>query len=131
MYRCLDWWRNKFTYEYNRRTYENKRGVKKWQKRNKRKVYAKGNSIDREPEPDTIKFRENKEGSIILEQRENLKPGDVDHFTIVIWIEGDDPECIDALIGGEISLHMNITEEHMKIKEEWNKWQKRNKKRAN
>jgi hypothetical protein len=23
------------------------------------------------------------------------------------------------LIGGEISLHMNITEEHMKIKEEW------------
>jgi hypothetical protein len=83
-----------------------------------RTVYAKGNSIDREPEPDTIKFRENKEGSIILEQREGLKPGDTDHFTIVIWIEGDDPECIDALIGGEISLHMNITEEHMKIKEE-------------
>jgi hypothetical protein len=83
-----------------------------------RKVYAKGNSIDREPEPDTIKFREDKDGSIILEERPRLKPGDVDRFTVVIWIEGDDPECIDALIGGEISLHMDITEAHIKIKEE-------------
>ena len=37
-----------------------------------------------------------------------------DRFTIVIFLEGDDPECINDLIGGEIKMHMDITEEHFK-----------------
>lgn len=76
-------------------------------------VYAKGNSIDGDAEKDTIKFRDDEDGSIILEQRPNLMPGEIDRITIVVWIEGDDPECINALIGGEISMHMDITEEHI------------------
>ena len=47
------------------------------------------------------------------EVAENFKVGDLDKYTVVIFIEGSDPDCIDALIGGEIDLHMNITEEHI------------------
>ena len=48
----------------------------------------------------------------MLEQRKNFKPNTKDHFTIVVWIEGDDPECLNDLLGGEIKMHMDITEEH-------------------
>lgn len=78
-------------------------------------TYAKGSSIDDSPEPGTTKFRNDEDGTIILEQRPDLNPGDIDRITIVVWIEGNDPECIDALIGGEILMHMDITEEHKKL----------------
>ena len=42
----------------------------------------------------------------VLEQRKNFKPKQKDRFTIVIFLEGDDPECINDLIGGEIKMHM-------------------------
>ena len=42
-----------------------------------------------------------------------MKPGDVDKYTIVIFLEGDDPDCLNNLIGGEIKMHMDITEEHI------------------
>ena len=45
--------------------------------------------------------------------RENFKPGEKDRFTIVVWLEGDDPDCIDDIIGGELKMEMNITEEHL------------------
>ena len=76
-------------------------------------VYAKGSSRDGTPEKDTEKFRDDKDGTIILKQRANLYPGEIDKITVVVWIEGDDPECIDALIGGELKMHMDITEEHI------------------
>ena len=76
-----------------------------------KKVYAKANSNTAEPERDTIAFKNTEE--IMLEQRKDFKSGDVDKFTIVIWIEGDDPDCIDPLIGGEMKMHMVITEEHI------------------
>ena len=75
-------------------------------------VYAKGSSREGTPEKDTEKFRDDKDGTIILKQRANLYPGEIDKITVVVWIEGDDPECIDALIGGELKMHMDITEEH-------------------
>lgn len=75
-------------------------------------VYAKGNSIDRKPEPNTTAFRDDDDGCIILEQREKLEPGVIDRITVVVWIEGDDPECVNALIGGELVMHMDVTEEH-------------------
>lgn len=74
-----------------------------------KKVYAKINSITQLPEKDTIPFFS---ASIpVLEQRKNFKPNDVDKFTIVIWLEGDDPDCIDNILGGEIKMHMEIREE--------------------
>ena len=43
----------------------------------------------------------------------DFKPLDIDRFTIVVWLEGDDPDCVNAIIGGEIKMHMNIREEHI------------------
>ena len=49
----------------------------------------------------------------VLEQREKISPGEKDKYTVVIWLEGDDPDCIDDIIGGEIKMEMKITEEHI------------------
>lgn len=75
-------------------------------------LYAKANEITGEAESGTQKFYSNRE--VMVEGRKDFKPGDIDKFTIVIFIEGDDPDCIDALIGGEMKMHMEITEEHVK-----------------
>lgn len=75
-------------------------------------VYAKGNSIDGKAEPGTTKFREDEDGTIILEQRKDMDAGALDKITVVVWIEGDDPECTNALIGGHARLHMKLIEEH-------------------
>ena len=77
-----------------------------------RTVYAKGNSIDGKPEKGTTKFREDEDGTIILEQRKDMHVGDRDKITVVVWIEGDDPECTNALLGGHARLHMTLIEEH-------------------
>ena len=48
-----------------------------------------------------------------MEEVTNFQPADIDRFTIVVWLEGDDPDCVNAIIGGEIKMHMNIREEHI------------------
>ena len=84
-----------------------------------RKVYAKRNLLTGLAENGTDPFYS--EDLAILRQRTNFKPGDVDKYTVVIWLEGDDPDCVDALIGGEIKMHMDITEEHIADYTEKNK----------
>lgn len=74
-------------------------------------VYAKLNGFTEEPELDTKAFYS--EDTVMLESRQDFTPGSVDKFTIVIWIEGDDPDCTNALLGGELKMHMDITEEHI------------------
>ena len=74
-------------------------------------IYAKNNKVTGQPEPDTISFYD--EDTIMLEVTENFKVGDIDKYTVVIWVEGDDPECKNDLIGGEIKMHMTLTEEHI------------------
>lgn len=74
-------------------------------------VYAKKNRDTKKPEEGTKEFVSNT--IAVLEQRKNLKPGAKDRFTIVVWIEGDDPQCKNDLLGGEIKMHMDITEEHV------------------
>ncbi len=39
---------------------------------------------------------------------ENAKPGEVHKYTVVLWLEGDDPECTDELIGGHMGLEFNF-----------------------
>lgn len=73
-------------------------------------VYAKINSYTKEPEEGTKVFYSKDEA--VLEQRKDFKPGDIDKFTVVIWLEGDDPDCVDAILGGEIKMHMEMREEH-------------------
>ncbi|NCC07625.1 MAG: hypothetical protein EOM30_06180 [Clostridia bacterium] len=42
---------------------------------------------------------------------ESFQVGDVDKYTIVIWMEGDDPECVDNIVGGSVEFSMNIDAE--------------------
>lgn len=83
-----------------------------------KQVYAKINSATKSAEKDTKVFLENEEKEIILEERKDFKVDDKDKFTVVIWLEGDDPDCVDAIIGGEIKMHMEIREEHIEQESE-------------
>lgn len=74
-------------------------------------IYAKNSRQTGQPEPGTVPFKN--EETVMLELTENFKVGDIDKYTVVIWIEGDDPECKNDLIGGEIKMHMTLTEEHI------------------
>lgn len=74
-------------------------------------TYAKKNSLTNLPEKGTEPFYS--KDIAVLKQRKNFKPGTIDKYTIVIYIEGDDPDCVDAIIGGEIKLNMEIAEEHI------------------
>lgn len=75
-----------------------------------REVFAKKNSRTGEAETGTIAFKD--DITVTDQQRTGFNPGDIDRFTVVIWVEGDDPDCVDALIGGMMKMHMDITEEH-------------------
>lgn len=79
-------------------------------------VYAKLNSVTKKEEPDTTAFRDDKDGTIILEERKDMEVGRIDKITVVIWLEGDDPECVNAILGGEMKMHMDIVEEHIEEK---------------
>ncbi len=80
-------------------------------------VYAKKNADTGEAEPDTKPFyegnRRSEEYIAVLEERKTLAPNSPDRITIVVWIEGDDPDTVNSLIGGDIKMHMNIREERI------------------
>ena len=68
-------------------------------------TYAKM-AADGNPEPDTTPFVSS---TIMARGRFSLmQPGEVHKFTVVIWIEGNDPECLDWLIGGQMKMDMNF-----------------------
>ena len=83
-------------------------------------TYAKLNSLDNEPEEGTVPFKNmpDAKNTIILEKVEGLKPNQKDRITVVVWLEGDDPDCTDPLIGGELKMHMTIAGSHTELKEE-------------
>ena len=69
--------------------------------------YAKTKSDGTGPEPGTTEFRS--ATSVTLGRKDGFAPGDKTKFTVVIWIEGNDPDCIDWLIGGRMKLDMKIS----------------------
>ena len=77
-----------------------------------RVVYAKPNPNTGEAEPKTTPFHSIEDNIVMLDKVEDFKVGTIDKYTVVIWVEGDDPQCTDDLIGGEIKMHMTLTEEH-------------------
>ena len=38
----------------------------------------------------------------------DVKPGQIDEYTVVIWLEGDDPDCTNDLIGGHLGLEVYL-----------------------
>lgn len=71
----------------------------------KRTVYAEP-AVDGKNEKNCTNFLSD---DVVCEYNEdNFLVGNVDKYTIVIWMEGDDPECVDSIIGGSVELSMHI-----------------------
>ena len=47
--------------------------------------------------------------TVMREVKEGFAPQQRDKYTIVIWLEGNDPDCVDAIVGGTIKFTMNFT----------------------
>lgn len=39
---------------------------------------------------------------------EGCEPQSVDKYTVILWLEGDDPDCTDETIGGHLGVEMNF-----------------------
>ena len=83
------------------------------------KVYRNGEAITYGKKP--VKGTENNEyakfgidkyfptvNKVMESNVTDFKTGTVDKYTIVIWLEGWDPECVDDIKGGEVKLSMTF-----------------------
>ena len=67
----------------------------------KRVVYAEP-AADGGEEKGCTSFESDK--TVCTYEEKDFLVGNVDRYTIVIWMEGDDPECVDSIIGAAYSL---------------------------
>lgn len=83
------------------------------------KVYRNGEAVTYGKKP--IKGTENdeyatfgidkffaKDNKVMDRNVTDFKSGSIDKYTVVIWLEGWDPECVDNIMGGEVKLSMNF-----------------------
>ncbi len=73
-------------------------------------TYAKIASDGSGAEPGTVAFTS---PAVMATGRvDDFKPQDITKFTVVIWIEGNDPDCVDWLIGGKMRIDMTMSIVH-------------------
>ena len=83
------------------------------------KVYRNGESVTYGKKP--VRGTENdeyanfgidkyfvKSNKVMDKKITNFKTGSIDKYTVVIWLEGWDPECVDNIMGGEVKLSMTF-----------------------
>lgn len=74
-------------------------------KNGEKSIFAKGQYDDREKaEPNSVKFID--DTTVYRTRTEDFEVGAVDKYTIVIWIEGEDPECVDEIRDGFVRMRM-------------------------
>ncbi|MCR4889930.1 MAG: hypothetical protein K5979_12240 [Ruminococcus sp.] len=72
-----------------------------------KKIYGKTKSDGKGKEKDCDD--EFLSSNIVMKtSKEKFKPNDKDKFTVVIWLEGNDPDCVDDIIGGTLKLSMTF-----------------------
>ena len=69
-------------------------------------TYAKTASDGSGAEPGTKQFYS--ANIMAYERVSDLAPSAATRMTVVIWIEGSDPDCVDRLIGGEMRIEMKM-----------------------
>lgn len=76
--------------------------------------YAKAKGVDEnlEPIPESYPyvcetFREEK--MVCYQVQKDFKPGDTMKYTIALWLEGYDDDCVDKVIGGQFKLDMKFS----------------------
>lgn len=74
-------------------------------KNGKRVVYA-APARDGQPEEGCVNFVSSK--VVCSYEEPNFLVGNVDRYTIVVFLEGEDPECTDEIVGGAVAFSMRI-----------------------
>ena len=59
------------------------------------------------PEPNTTAFQSRK--TVVKNKIADFAPGDMTKYTVVIWLEGNDPECVDRILGGTLKVDMQLS----------------------
>ena len=76
-------------------------------------IYAKENSVgeaevvSEDNQEETIPFYDN--FTVLSKTVTNFEVNAIRHYTIVMWIEGSDAECVDAILGGEFKVSFSFT----------------------
>lgn len=70
-----------------------------------RVVYAEP-AADGSDEPGCTSFES--DNVVCTYEESDFLVGNVNRYTIVIWMEGNDPECVDSIIGGSVQFSMKI-----------------------
>ena len=60
-----------------------------------------------EPEYNTTPFAEDRKVFSVVE--EDVDPEEIIKYTIVVWFDGDDPECVDDIKGGVVKMSLNFS----------------------
>lgn len=72
--------------------------------------YAKTRSDGGGAEPGTVEFYS---ANVMARGRiDAFAPGEITKYTVVLWIEGNDPDCIDWLVGGKLKVDMLMSIVH-------------------
>lgn len=45
---------------------------------------------------------------VCTDSRQDMQPDEVDKYTVVVWLEGNDPDCKNDIIGGHVELAMKF-----------------------
>lgn len=69
-------------------------------------TYAKKSRTTGKAEINTVPFKNNK--TVVLKKVSNFEPGQVNKYTVVMWLEGDDLECTNEILGGELKVHLDF-----------------------
>ena len=80
-------------------------------KNGEKKVYGKTKSNGKGKEKDCDE--EFLSSSVVMRtSTEGFSSNSRDKFTVVVWLEGNDPDCIDDIIGGtlKLSMHFKVVE---------------------
>lgn len=82
--------------------------IRKTNKGEQATIYAKPRTSDGKLE--TFAADESfMEDDVVFEDiRSDFMVGEVDRYTVVIWLEGEDPECVNAIMGGEAKFSMQF-----------------------
>ena len=73
-------------------------------------TYAKTASDGSGAEPGTKEFYASTVA--VLGRVDDFAPEEITKFTIAVWIEGSDPDCVDRLIGGKMKIDMMVSIAH-------------------
>lgn len=49
------------------------------------------------------------QNTVISKTIDNIEPQEIIKFTLILWIEGDDPDCNDDILGGQINFNLEFT----------------------